>query len=738
MGRPLMTACIVYLLSLAFCVLFPSSYAVAAAVIITAAAIILFISSFFKKDLKKYAVLVLISALTVFSFLIYEHLTIKPAKLLLCGKVDISATVMQTELSESKSKYYIVKLNEINSKPAPRDIKIRLYCENNDNLCDYDKIVTAVSFFSGDALSSSERYYLSNNIFGSAISIGDIKITNKDDFSLMREICKIRDNMVLNIRSSIPDERGNIISAILFGKRDYVENDTTRLFAYSGISHLLAVSGLHLSIIVALIDALLSLFAVHKSARTIISILCTAVMMIMTGFTPSIIRAAVMTTLSLIADCIRRDYDAPTALSLSAVIICFANPYAITNIGFLLSFSATFGLIVSQSILERQRIKFSMKTVSIPRLISYEILKLILPCFFAFIFTIPITACVFGYLSVYSPIVNLLLAPIIPLSLALSLSGALFSLTSLSFIYTPLFYLAKLSISCITWIAQTFSNLKFSKIYIQSDYTSFVVIVMVICFLIASLSKRKLRNNIIAALLCVPIICTAVISNHILNKDTVKISLFEADTYSVMIEHNKKCFISGFTGDSSYAIKRELDSHGGGYAEFISAENIASKDISALTHFIKNTDVNCTIIPKKHSAAISSVDSTLADSVYITDNFSAKYFGLSISSKVYGKNTVVFFDIDGFKLAYLTINSTDKLPDSFSCDLLIANSNSLVYLDSYTCNYFILSEKLEDSKYLNDSLSRRKIIYIDNALSEDIYLRGKDLFKKRNYYKLPL
>ncbi|MEE1279665.1 MAG: ComEC/Rec2 family competence protein [Oscillospiraceae bacterium] len=734
MKRPLMTACLIYLAALTASIILPSSYLLAAAAFLPAAAIIFFILSRFCRALRNVAAFMLISFLTILSFLIYHHITVKPAENLAGKNTAITATVLETELSESGNKFYIAKLNTIDGAVAPRDVRIRLYCANSDNLCDYDEISAEVSFFSKGSFSSLEQYYLSSSILGSATTLGDITVINEAEFSLTREICRIRDKMVFNIRAAIPDERGNIISAVLFGKRDYIESDTSNLFAAAGISHLLAVSGLHLSIIVSLINSFLLILGLGKISRTVIALIFTVLMMIMTGFTPSIVRAAVMTTIALLAQCIRRDYDAPTALTLSAVIICFANPYAITNIGFLLSFSATAGLIISQNIIEKQRIKFSLKTVSVPRLVFFEIEKLILPCFFAFLFTIPVSACVFGYLATYSPIINLLLAPLLPFMLAFSLSAAIFSLTPFTFIFKPLFYIAKLFISCITWLSEQFSVLPFAKIDIQSDFTPYIVIVFVIIFAVAMLSKRPYKNSIAAALLCIPVICTAVISHHIIYKNTVEISVIEGSSSAVLIKYNGAQFISGFTKDTAYSLRRAT----GDSIMLVSAESIPSSDVAALTHFISGKDISYLVIPKEHSAAISSVDSKLSNKTYISESFSACYGKARVSTETYDNNTLICYNIAGFKIAHLNIQSPDKLPDDFSCNLLIANSKALPYLNKYKADYFIFSEKAENPEHLKKSLENHGVVYLADSQCEPFYLKQNKLFQKNKNYKSPL
>ncbi len=729
MKRPLLKACLVYLGTLILSILLPKSYTVAAAVFLTVAAALLFIISIFRKNAIKIGVLFLISALTIASLMIYNKVTLEPAKELYGTQAKISGTIMTSSRHGSSSRSYVVKLSTINGEKAPRDTRILLYCNNFDVLEDYDEISANVNFFDSEMIGQNEAYYLSDSIVATGITLDDVTVTNKKKFSILREICRIRDRLIFNVRTHIPDESGDIISGILFGKRTNISDETTDLFATAGISHLLAVSGLHLTIIVFLLDLLLLTIGLGRKSRTVISLLFTILIMIMTGFTPSIVRASIMTSMSLVGATIRRDYDSATALCLSASIICFANPYALTNVGFQLSFSATTGLIVSQRILEKQRRKFSMKTISIPRLIAFELLKLILPCFMAFMFTIPISSYVFGYIATYSPITNFLLAPIIPFLLAFSLLGAILSLTGLTFIYKPLLYIAKLLVSCVTWVAKEVSQLSYSKIHLPEDFALFIVIFLVTVFGIAILSKRPYRNSVAAALLCVPIICVSILSQEYIDKGAIRISIIESSSPCAVIEYENRYFISGFSSDASYDISRTV-SHPAKKITLLSAPSLKRTDVSRFTQFITQNKISCISLPKEQATSIAPLGEAVLNKTFTSEDFHLCFDRVKVNTKIFGKNTSAIYDIDGFKIALISISHPDNIPRSLECDILIANSSIMPFIDKYKCDYFILSEKLENSDYLSKSLKNKGILYLGDASLSTIYLREKELYKK--------
>ncbi len=717
-----MASCLSFVITLAISIfLLPQDFYLATAIILMAVAIIVLIASFINKRFKNFLSLVIFSLIAISILIIYDKISIEPINALKGTTANISGTVTSSELSSNGNTYYTVKLNSINGKKSSGQY-IRLYCTNFDNLCDYDKIEVEVSFFKADSYSSQDLYYLSNNITATAISKSDITVTNKEDFCLLREICSVRDKMIFNIRTFLKGETGEIICGILFGKRDYISGDTTELFSKAGISHLLCVSGLHLSILSAVINFSLILLFIGKKTRTVFTFIFIAILVIMIGFTPSIIRSAIMTSLILIAQCIRRDYDAPTAISLSAFLICLFNPYAISNIGFLLSFSATAGLTLSNGIILNLRRKFSFKTVNPILLIGFEILRLVLPCFFAFLFTIPISICVFNSLSVYSVIINLIISPLLTPLLATAFFGAVFSLLPFDFISSIFLFVAEKLTDCVTWISNFFSSLPYSQLTIKNDLIIPITFLIILIFSILIIKRCEKRKLIIAVLLCVPIICTSTVLQHKTYQGLPQISI--ADSGAVIIKNGENTFISGFSKENSYAVSKLC----GNKILLISSENASGEDITALTAFVKDKDIKNIYLPNQFKPSIKGFK---ANALY--DSFNLKATGVNVTSKINGKNSLILYNIDGFKIAHLNIKSDKDLIDDFNCDLLIANSTSLLFLDKYKANYFILSEQIKDDSFIENNLKNKGILYVGDNNIKELYLKEKNLYLKRQF-----
>ena len=175
----------------------------------------------------------------------------------------------------------------------------------------------------------------------------------------------------------------------------------------AGISHLLAVSGLHLSILLAVCGRLGDLLLWSRRKRTLLSLLCCFAMMVLAGFRASVLRAALMAGLALGASLRGRRGDGLTGLGFAVTVILLLNPAAVWELGFLLSCGATLGILLLAKPLARLfpaaqrsrwgRLLWESASVSLAAQLG----------------TLPIAALTFGYLPAYSLITNLLVLPLV-------------------------------------------------------------------------------------------------------------------------------------------------------------------------------------------------------------------------------------------------------------------------------------------------------------------------------------
>jgi competence protein ComEC len=220
------------------------------------------------------------------------------------------------------------------------------------------------------------------------------------DASVSLDVPAVRERLAWPIATSIPEPEASIaVGALLGGKADLARS-LRDAFARTGTTHLLAASGFNITLVAgALGAALRPLGRRAVAAGTIVAALAMAVA---AGFAPSIVRAALMSLAASIAVFVGRPSTGFGALGAAVLLLLFLSPRTVTDVGFLLSISATAGLLVLSAPLERSVpgpawLRGQLATTGAATLAS-----------------LPISAEVFGRISLVSPLANLAAAPLVP------------------------------------------------------------------------------------------------------------------------------------------------------------------------------------------------------------------------------------------------------------------------------------------------------------------------------------
>ncbi|MEW6193096.1 MAG: DNA internalization-related competence protein ComEC/Rec2 [Bacillota bacterium] len=142
-----------------------------------------------------------------------------------------------------------------------------------------------------------------------------------------------------------PPEQSALVKGIAFGTRAAIDPAVNEAFIETGVVHILSVSGLHVGLVLGFVLGLARLVRLRPGATLLFAVLALLFYDLMVGADPPVVRATVMAVLLLWAKCLGRERDWPTALAVAALIILLANPLAVEDPGFQLSFAATWGIL---------------------------------------------------------------------------------------------------------------------------------------------------------------------------------------------------------------------------------------------------------------------------------------------------------------------------------------------------------------------------------------------------------
>ena len=429
------------------------------------------------------SILISVASLHINNYFVYE----KPISFE-SESSDIVATVL-----EKNDNQYILKTSLINGKEA--DIKIFFATEEREyNIYDTIFIDDAKLVKTDFEKNASDKLFVQVKKFNSSDKLGE-KAKDFYYYALsLKSTCESK------LTDYLFYDSFGIASGMLFGGTGNLSDELTFNFRASGVAHLLAVSGLHTSLWCGLFISILKLLKLKEKYANLCGIFVLLLLVIISGFTPSVIRASFMMVITLIAPLFKKQSDSINSLGLAAGVILIFNPYVLYSPSFYLSFLATLGVVTASKYTYKINRLFSKKNPPkiIKRIIQF-VFESLLISIFATIFTLPASVYYFGTVSIIAPITNLLTINLAFISMIATLISLTISFIPFEFFHLIaefLFTLTDYILKFLIAIINAIGSLKYASI---SANESFVYIAIIISLLlltayISALNKLTLKS----------------------------------------------------------------------------------------------------------------------------------------------------------------------------------------------------------------------------------------------------
>jgi competence protein ComEC len=232
---------------------------------------------------------------------------------------------------------------------------------------------------------------------------------------------RIKNSLLKRVYMIFPDPEASLLAGILLGVESRIPAGVQQAFKDTGTAHIIAISGFNIAIIAAIFVSLFSRFFGNRTGA-ILAILSITFYTILVGASASVVRAAIMGTLSILARQVGRRNLALTALAASALLMALISPFVLWDIGFQLSFAATLGLVLYAQPLAEAVTRWLVHYFPLSRVEAFvaPFSDYFLLTFAAQITTLPITIYHFGRFSLVSFIANPVVLPPQPLVMVLS------------------------------------------------------------------------------------------------------------------------------------------------------------------------------------------------------------------------------------------------------------------------------------------------------------------------------
>ena len=286
---------------------------------------------------------------------------------------------------------------------------------------------------SNDGQFDVRKYYAGMGISYSMTNCA-YEVMMKKPWPVRQGLFVIRKKLAYSLDALLSEEDSGVLKAMLLGDKSGMTEEIKGLYQRTGIAHIVAVSGLHISLWGMAICRLLKKLRIPLALANFISFLFVVLYGMMTGSQASAIRSVIMFSLYLLAPVVNRTYDMLTAMMLSAAVLLMFRPAYVFYSGFLLSFGAVSGISLFMpwltdlysppanidDIILKEKNNMQKISDQIIRFIRVSIMTSLCVS----LFSLPIQLCFFYTFSVYSVFLNLLIAPFVSALMILGMVGA--------------------------------------------------------------------------------------------------------------------------------------------------------------------------------------------------------------------------------------------------------------------------------------------------------------------------
>ncbi len=373
-----------------------------------------------------------------------------------------------------------------------KSYSVRLFFREETRVSPGDSICGTVRFrYTPEGGLENTTYHKGEGIFLLGYAVDAMEVKHADHLAPRYYPVYLRKNIARRITDIFPSETAAFAKALLIGDDGQISFLDNIAFQKSGIRHVIAVSGLHISII---FSALYFFIGKRKYLTLAVGLPILALFAAVAGFTPSVVRACLMQAMMLLSIAVNKEYDPVTALSFSALVMLVVNPLTVTSVSFQLSVGSMIGIFAfSQPIRRylRDEKRFGkMAGKSLKARLKRWITGSVSVTVSAMTVTVPLCALYFGMVSLIGILTNLLTLWIISFIFCGIMAACVLSL-----IWLPLGGMAAYMVSgpilYVLYMARILSRIPFGVAYTDSPYTVLWVVSTCILILLFLLSKKR-------------------------------------------------------------------------------------------------------------------------------------------------------------------------------------------------------------------------------------------------------
>lgn len=592
--------------------------------------------------------------------------------------------------------YYEAKAMTVDGEKT--DLKLRLSFSKPLEAEPYDVIEGDFTFYVSGA--SREETLSSNKadgmFLGAFSSNGAYTLTNipESEKPFAKIILDLRSAIKKAIYRVFPDETGALAAALILGDRSGLSAEVLGDFGKVGITHIICVSGLHLSLWSMLIIALFRKTGINKRLSSLAAAVCVVGFMFLTGFTYSVVRAGIMMLVFLLGDVMLKRTDSLNSLGFALTAIAAVNPFALGAVGLQLSALSSLGVILFNKYIWRDisdfidkiRIKLINKAIS-------KVVSLFMISVSAMAFTLPITLKIYGGFNFLSPAVNVAAVPAASLAMVLFVCSVLFGSVFPSF-YNPLAALSRLVSGFIFNLSSHAAKIDFLTARTESDKSSLVICgIFAVCAVALIMTYYGKNVKWAACLSCAFIFTFSMLFYSAEERSETRLKVIDCGNGTAVLascEGENILIGCGGTGFLSFGnICTAVDSVGGRLNAIIVPDDSDSSSVflNGVLSEYRPDKIYCGELPDGSSLLLKRSEIYGFDGMSYSEKFSVKSYNIDNNYCVLLKNR----DICAL-ICFDPVFDISSLPEEFrQVDVIISRNDYPIGIEKTGCSLAVIN-----------------------------------------------
>ncbi|MBQ7123944.1 MAG: ComEC/Rec2 family competence protein [Oscillospiraceae bacterium] len=619
-----------------------------------------------------------LGCILIFSELLFDFY---PAKGLDGVEAEITGTVKEVSASGGNP-VYTVDTDFIDIEGAPQNIKIKISGWDDNSAKPYDIISCRVVFtVYGGENKSDILCDRAGGVSIYAYTKEPFEIIGRDESFPEYHFHQIRDKISSVIYRYFIGWHAPFTEQVIIGTRGELDYSVTNAFRKSGMSHILAISGMHMVIVTGLLEKFISFRKSRRNERALkagLLMLAVGAYMVIGGLGMSVLRSGFILIIHYASGIFFRGSKSNENLGLAVMIVLFIWPMACCDVGFLMSVISCGAISVFASPLKN----FICKKLKTENRYLKAVAEAFSVTFTASLSVLPVSAIAFGEVSVVSVFSNLIAGPFVHISLILGFITVFLGIIPFTgFLAGGTAFIAMISNGIILKIAEFFSSFEFSYIEADSFWITIWMIGSAVLITAPAFYSKSFRYVPYSAGLCAVVFILAVGANMLFYSGVSEINIFA-------LEHGTAVSCSK-DGKSVLIVKNldandrfDLDFSGNGYDHIISIDALSG---AAELELLEKSSPDTAVLSDFSSAERYTGAQNLAPGIYeFSDGANAEI----ISEGVF------CIDFYGTNIIYISeeCDIMDIEPKFRRVDIAILDGVSPKDFSNLRCEYMILRQ----------------------------------------------